>query len=62
MMIEVGIFLWVLSFVYLIKYLFIFIVELRSKTPKPIKTTKIEQVFIYLAISYIITSIIILLI
>lgn len=55
---QIQIFLLVLSVVFLLKFAIEFLLKLRDDNPKPIEITKVNQVFIYLAISYVITFII----
>ncbi len=52
-------FLFVLSILYNLKYLLELIVRLFQTDVEPIKITKVEGIFYYLAISYIITYLII---
>jgi hypothetical protein len=55
---QIQIFLLVLSVIFLLKFAIEFLIKLRDDDPKPIEITKVNQVFIYLAISYVITFII----
>lgn len=55
---HIEIYLLVLSSVYLFKFVIEFILKLKDENPKPIEISKINQIFIYLAISYVITFII----
>jgi len=55
---QIEIFLLVLSLVYLLRFAIEFLLKLRDENPKPIEIAKVNQVFIYLAISYVITFII----
>ena len=50
-------FLFILSIVYLVKYILEFIFKLISTEAEPIRISKLEGVFYYLAVSYIITYI-----
>ena len=52
-------FLFVLSILYNVKYLIELIIRLFQSDVEPIKMTKVEGVFYYLTISYIITYLII---
>ena len=52
-------FLFVLSILYLVKYFLELVVKLILPESTPIKISKIEGVFYYLAISYIITFLLI---
>ena len=54
-MIEIKIFLLVLSIIYLLRYVISFLVKLSEEEPTPIKISDISKIFIYLSISYIIT-------
>ena len=56
---QIETFLLVLSLVYLLRFAIEFLLKLRDENPKPIEITKVNQVFIYLAISYVITFIIV---
>lgn len=59
MMYDIKIFLLILSIVYLTRYCVEFLLKFFSEAqPEPIKIDKIDRVFIYLSISYIITFII----
>ena len=51
-------FLFVLSFVYTLRYLFELIIKLILPNSEQMKVTKVEGLFIYLAIAYIITFLI----
>jgi len=55
---KVELFLLVLSFVYCFKFIFEFITALKEEDPEPITLSNTERVFLYLAIAYIITSLI----
>jgi hypothetical protein len=55
---QIETFLLVLSLVYLLRFAIEFLLKLRDENPKPIEIAKVNQVFIYLAISYVITFII----
>jgi hypothetical protein len=52
-------FLFVLSSIYIVKYLLELIVRLFQDDVEPIKVSKVEGIFYYLAIAYIITFILI---
>lgn len=58
MMIKIELYLLVLSVVYISKFLFEFILTLREEDPEPMNVSKTNQVFLYFAIAYILTSII----
>jgi uncharacterized membrane protein len=55
---KVELFLLVLSFVYCFKFIFEFVTALKEEDPEPITVSNTERVFLYLAIAYIITSLI----
>ena len=55
---KVELFLLVLSFVYCFKFIFEFITDLKEEDPETITLSNKERVFLYLAIAYIITSLI----
>jgi hypothetical protein len=55
MIIEIKAFLLVLSFLYMIKNLFTFIVHILQTDPEPIRLTKVEVTLLYLSLSYFIT-------
>jgi uncharacterized membrane protein len=55
---KVELFLLVLSFVYCFKFIFEFITALKEDNPEPITVSNTERVFLYLAVAYIITSLI----
>lgn len=55
---KVELFLLVLSFVYCFKFIFEFVTALKEEDPEPITLSNTERVFLYLAIAYIITSLI----
>ena len=52
-------FLFVLSTLYIVKYLLEVVIRLFQDDVDPIKITKVEGIFYYLAIAYIITFILI---
>ena len=58
-MIQIKLFLLVLSIVYLVRFIVEFVIRLTQENPDPMKMSKIEQVSQLLAISYIITYILI---
>ena len=55
---KVELFLLVLSFVYCFKFIFEFVTALKEEDPEPITVSNTERVFLYLAVAYIITSLI----
>jgi hypothetical protein len=54
-MTEIKIFLFVLSIIYSLKFVFQFVLKLTQETPEPIEVNKVEQTLLYFAVSYIIT-------
>ena len=52
-------FLFVLSILYIVKYILELIIRLFQNDVDPIQVTKVEGIFYYLAIAYIITFILI---
>jgi hypothetical protein len=56
---QIKLFVFVLSFVYTLKFIFEFIIKLFQSEPVPMAVTKVNEVFLYLSISYIITYFII---
>lgn len=52
-------FLLVLSVVYVVRFVAQFVIELIQDNPQPLELTKTETMFMYMAISYIITYILI---
>jgi len=55
MMLEVKIFLLVLSIVYTLRFAIEFIFKLFEENPSVLVISKYNQIFLYFAISYIIT-------
>jgi hypothetical protein len=56
---EIKIFFLILSVVFSLRFVFEFIVKLLQEEPVPMKISKVNEVFLYLSLSYIITSLII---
>ena len=56
---EIKIFFLILSVVFTLRFRVDFIVKLYQEEPVPMKINKINEVFLYLSLSYIITSIIV---
>ena len=56
---EIKIFFLILSMVFTLRFIVEFIVKLYQEEPVPMKINKVNEVFLYLSLSYIITSIII---
>jgi hypothetical protein len=58
MMVNILVFLLVLSLVYILRFVSEFIIKLFSDEPSIMRLSKVDKVFLYLTISYIITFII----
>jgi hypothetical protein len=56
---EIKIFFLILSVVFTLRFIVEFIVKLYQEEPVPMKINKINEIFLYLSLSYIITSIIV---
>ena len=56
-MYQVKVFLFVISLLFSVRLIAEFIIKLFQDNPEPLVLSKIEQVLIYLAVSYIITFI-----
>ena len=56
---EIKIFFLILSVVFTLRFVVEFIVKLYQEEPVPMKINKVNEVFLYLSLSYIITSIIV---
>lgn len=54
---NIFVFLFVLSTVYILRFVVEFIFQLTQENPKTIELSNIEKVIMYIAFSYIITSI-----
>jgi hypothetical protein len=52
---EIKLFLFVLSIVYSLRYIFEFVIKLTQEDSQPIKLSKVEGILLYIASSYIIT-------
>ena len=52
---EIKLFLFVLSIIYSLRYIFEFVFKLTQEDSQPIKLSKVEGIFLYFAASYIIT-------
>jgi hypothetical protein len=59
MMQQIKLFFFVLSILYLTKFLLEFIVKLFQENPEPMKLSNVEQIILLVASSYIITYILI---
>lgn len=57
MILEIKLFLFILSCLYSLKYVFQFIVRLRETDPKPMEISNVSQTLLYFALAYIITFI-----
>jgi hypothetical protein len=55
----IPLFIFILSSLYIARYLFEFIFKLLQREPKQIKIDALDAVFLYLAISYFLTYLII---
>jgi hypothetical protein len=56
---EIKLFLFILSFIFTLRFIFQFTYHLTSDTPEPIKLKEIEKMLLYFASAYIITYILI---
>lgn len=55
MMEQIKLFLFVLSLIYTLRFLFEFVFKLTQENPEPLVIKEIEKVFLYLTSAYIIT-------
>ncbi len=55
MLMEIKLYLFVLSVIFQLKFVVEFLFKLIQETPTPIKINEIEQIFLYLASAYTIT-------
>ena len=55
---QISLYFFVLSIIFLTRFIFEFLIRFREEAPKPMEITKINEVVIYIAISYIITYLI----
>ncbi len=53
-----SIFFFIFSIIFLLRFLIEFIMVLRSDNPKPMAINKVTEIFIYVAVSYMITFLI----
>lgn len=53
-----SIFFFVFSIIFLLRYLVEFFIMLRDENPKPMAINKVTEIFIYVAVSYVITFLI----
>jgi hypothetical protein len=58
MMLNILVFLMVLSIVYLLRFVSEFVIKLFSDEPSIMQLSQVDKAFLYLSISYIITFII----
>lgn len=61
MYIGIGIFAMVISTLYCLRHGFKLIIELKKENPRPINLTTVETILLYLAISTVITGLILIL-
>lgn len=61
MYIELGIYVMVISILYSLRHGFKLIIELKKENPKPIKLNVAETILLYLAVTNIITGLILIL-
>jgi hypothetical protein len=54
-MIEIKIFLLILSIIYSLRYIFEFVFKLTQEDSQPMELSKVEGIFLYFAASFIIT-------
>lgn len=54
---QIKLFFLVLSVIYIFKHIFFFILKLIQENPEPLQITTVENIFIYISLAYIITSI-----
>ncbi len=55
MMEQIKVFLFVLSLIYTLRFVFEFVFKLIQESPEPLVIKEIEKVFLYLTSAYIIT-------
>lgn len=53
-----SIYFLILSIVFLLRYIVGFILRMRDENPQPMEINKVTEIFIYIAVSYIITFLI----
>jgi hypothetical protein len=56
---EIKLFIFVLSVVFVLRFIFQFVYELTRENPEQLKLKETEKIFLYFAVSYIITYILI---
>jgi hypothetical protein len=59
MMEQIKLFLFVLSLIYTLRFVFEFVFKLTQENPEPLVVKELEKVFLYLSSAYIITYILI---
>ena len=52
---QIELYLFILSCIFVLRFVIEFLLQLREENPKAITPTTTEKVFLYLTISYIIT-------
>lgn len=55
MLMEIKLFLFVLSIIFQLKFIVEFLLKFTQETPTPIKINEIEKIFLYISSSYTIT-------
>lgn len=55
MLMEIKLYLFVLSVIFQLKFVVEFLLKFTQETPTPIKVNEIEKIFLYLASAYTIT-------
>ena len=58
MLLKIEIFTFIISLLFIARYVIQFIGELREENPNPMNLSVINQLFLYLSGSYVITSIV----
>lgn len=53
-----SIFFFILSMIFLLRYIGEFLLALKDENPKPMSINKVIEIFIYLSLSYVITFLI----
>ncbi len=52
---QIKLFLFVLSLIYSLRFVFEFVIKLTQENPEPMDISKVNQTFLYFSVSYIIT-------
>jgi hypothetical protein len=55
---AISIFFFILSIIFILRYVIEIFLAIRSEEPRPININKIIEVFLYISISYILTFLI----